>query len=185
MLDFDALWKVVIMSKDSHVPSSTVIEKYWWHVNKTGFPIQESTWKKMWDYVVATHPEGANIAMSICGQVCRKVPIPSPPVISTTYPPKENLLAVQKYMEELQYNHTGTQFFEIKKNRPLSRFANLWLSVSDFLCATNQSYFHKSPAKCLVQWNFTYTDSSYPAALIIRTSKMHQDNDIHRHFGVH
>ncbi len=101
--------------------SSAVIEKYWWHVNKTGFPIQEATWKKMWDYVVATHPDGANIATSICGHVCKKVPIPSPPTVSVLYPPKENLLAVQKYMENLQYNHTGTQFFEIIKNRPLSR----------------------------------------------------------------
>ncbi|XP_051511177.1 tubulinyl-Tyr carboxypeptidase 2-like isoform X2 [Myxocyprinus asiaticus] len=30
------------------------------------------------------------------------------------------LHAVQNYMRNLQYNHTGTQFFEIKKTRPLS-----------------------------------------------------------------
>ncbi|KAJ3607063.1 hypothetical protein NHX12_026578 [Muraenolepis orangiensis] len=29
------------------------------------------------------------------------------------------LLAVQNYMKTLQYNHTGTQLFEIKKSRPL------------------------------------------------------------------
>lgn len=29
------------------------------------------------------------------------------------------LLAVQNFMKALQYNHTGTQFFEIKKSRPL------------------------------------------------------------------
>ena len=29
---------------------------------------------------------------------------------------------IQRYMNDLQYNHTGTQFFEIKKNRPVSRY---------------------------------------------------------------
>ena len=98
------------------------IEKYWWHVNKGGFPIKEATWKKMWDYVVATHPDGANIATSICGKVCEKVPTPSLPVISMAYSARENMLAIQRYMEELQYNHTGTQFFDIRKTRPLSRY---------------------------------------------------------------
>nr|XP_009487318.1 PREDICTED: vasohibin-2 [Pelecanus crispus] len=32
----------------------------------------------------------------------------------------EWLQAIQTYMKMLQYNHTGTQFFEIRKNRPLS-----------------------------------------------------------------
>lgn len=101
--------------------SYAIIEKYWWHVNKGGFPIKGTTWKKMWDYVVATHPEGATVATSICGKCCKKVPIPSPPMVSMTSSTKENMLAVQKYMEELQYNHTGTQFFDIRKTRPLSR----------------------------------------------------------------
>ncbi|XP_066849753.1 tubulinyl-Tyr carboxypeptidase 2 isoform X3 [Anser cygnoides] len=32
----------------------------------------------------------------------------------------EWLQAIQTYMKMLQYNHTGTQFFEIRKSRPLS-----------------------------------------------------------------
>ena len=95
--------------------------KYWWHVNKGGFPIQEATWNKMWKYIVATHPEGESIALSIRGKACKKVSILSPPTVSLACSAQDNLLAVQRYMEELQYNHTGTQFFDIKKNRPLSR----------------------------------------------------------------
>lgn len=98
-----------------------LVEKYWWHVNKTGFPIKEETWKKMWDYIIATHPDGAGIAMSICERTHKKLPTPSLPVVSMAYTTQENMLAVQRYMEELQYNHTGTQFFDIKKARPLFR----------------------------------------------------------------
>lgn len=100
---------------------SSVIEKYWWHVNKGGFPIKEATWKKMWGYVVATHPDGTRVARSICGKNCKKAPIPSPPVVSMGYSMQDNMSDVQRYMEELQYNHTGTQLFDIKKTRPLSR----------------------------------------------------------------
>lgn len=102
-----------------------IVEKYWWHVNKTGFPIKEATWKKMWDYIIAIHPDGADIAMSICGKAYKRIPTPSLPVVSVAYTTQENMLAVQRYMEELQYNHTGTQFFEIKKTRSLSRLGGL------------------------------------------------------------
>lgn len=100
---------------------SLSVEKYWWHVNRSGFPIKDATWKRMWDYIIATHPDGAGIAMSICGKTYKKIATPSLPAVSVTYATKENMLAVQRYMDELQYNHTGTQFFEIKKARPLSR----------------------------------------------------------------
>ena len=102
--------------------TTTIIDKYWWHVNKGGFPINEETWKKMWEYVAATHPDGTDVATSIRGRICKKMPIPSLPIISDAmYSTTENILAVQHYLEELQYNHTGTQFFDIKKTRSLSR----------------------------------------------------------------
>ncbi len=98
------------------------VDKYWWHVNKGGFPIPDSTWKKMWDHILDTHPEGEKIAKSIREKSCKMVPIPSFPNISPTCSAGENLLLIQRYMNELQYNHTGTQFFDIKKTRPLSRY---------------------------------------------------------------
>lgn len=75
----------------------------------------------MWDYILATHPDGASIARTICGKNCKKVPMPTLPVVSMAYTTLENMLAVQRYMDQLQYNHTGTQFFDIKKTRPLFR----------------------------------------------------------------
>lgn len=111
----------VLCNPDGTGVGSTVVEKYWWHVNKGGFPIEEATWKKMWDYVIATHPEGASVATSIRGKAWKRVPVPSPPVLNTAYFIKNNVVKVQMYLEELQYNYTGTQFFDIKKTRPLSR----------------------------------------------------------------
>ena len=35
-------------------------------------------------------------------------------------PTSERIDIVQKYMMDLQYNHTGTQFYEIRKGRPIS-----------------------------------------------------------------
>ena len=46
----------------------------WWHVNKTGFPISEETWDRMWDHVIRVHPQGSRVAESIRGSpVVKKV----------------------------------------------------------------------------------------------------------------
>lgn len=47
--------------------------KYWWHVNKSGFPICEETWEKMWTYVAAVHPEGNELTQAIQSSPAKKV----------------------------------------------------------------------------------------------------------------
>lgn len=97
---------------------------FWWHVNKSGFPISEETWTKMWQHIADVHPDAAHISASIRGQTNLKgvPPVPICPSINpAAHSVHHNLLLVQGYMNELQYNHTGTQFFDIKKGRPLSR----------------------------------------------------------------
>ncbi|XP_035184148.1 tubulinyl-Tyr carboxypeptidase 1 isoform X2 [Oxyura jamaicensis] len=54
-----------------------------------------------------------------------EIPIPSVPAFQPSTPIPERLEAVQRYIRELQYNHTGTQFFEIKKSRPLTGLMDL------------------------------------------------------------
>ena len=44
----------------------------WWHVNKSGFPICEETWEKMWRYVESVHPDGTEVARRIRGQNVKK-----------------------------------------------------------------------------------------------------------------
>ena len=96
-------------------------EGYWWHVNKGGFPIPEHTWEKMWDHVVDVHPDGVRLARVIRERPQRRVTVPTPPSLRLLSPVEQSLLAVQSYMSELEYNHTGTQFFDIKKSGPYSR----------------------------------------------------------------
>ena len=103
--------------KEQHISG----DGYWWHVNKGGFPIPEETLERMWGHIKDVHPDGHEIAASIRGVNCKRVPISSPPIITMAHPVQHNLLLVQTYMQGLQYNHTGTQFFEIRKSRPLSR----------------------------------------------------------------
>ena len=48
-------------------------QRHWWHVNKTGFPIEEETWERMWEHVIQVHPQGIQVARSIRGQLIEKV----------------------------------------------------------------------------------------------------------------
>lgn len=90
-------------------------------VNKSGFPLDKFTWDRMWDHVEKIHPEGEKIVINIMNRSLKPVPMPQVPInFSKTATVVDKVDTIQKYMKELQYNHTGTQFFEIRKNRPLS-----------------------------------------------------------------
>lgn len=94
----------------------------WFWVNKNGFPVDDMTWERMWDHVAKIHPNGYKMVHSVRGNVdLPQVPYPQAPLnMSPALSVADKLEKIQKYMNNLQYNHTGTQFFEIKKNRPIS-----------------------------------------------------------------
>lgn len=48
-------------------------------------------------------------------------PLPAPPSLALHAKPADKLRAVQAYIERLQYNYTGTDYFDIRKNRPYAR----------------------------------------------------------------
>ncbi|TKC43979.1 hypothetical protein EI555_013864 [Monodon monoceros] len=99
-------------------------------INRGGLPVDEATWERMWKHVAKIHPDGEKVAQRIRGAMdLPKIPIPSVPTFQPSTPVPERLEAVQRYIRELQYppwyNHTGTQFFEIKKRRPLTGLMDL------------------------------------------------------------
>ncbi|XP_077993296.1 tubulinyl-Tyr carboxypeptidase 1-like [Glandiceps talaboti] len=91
------------------------------YVNKDGFPINRKTWDRMWTHVAKIHPEGETMVGKIRGNKdLPKIQVPSVPVLHGGMTVADKLDAIQNYMCQLEYNHTGTQFYEIKKNRPLT-----------------------------------------------------------------
>ncbi|XP_071834969.1 tubulinyl-Tyr carboxypeptidase 1-like [Apostichopus japonicus] len=95
------------------------------YVNKDGVPLSSKTLQKMWDHVAKVHPEGEKMVEGIqTSDSLPKVAIPQPPsfhpATSAATSPASKVQSIQHYMSQLQYNHTGMQFFEIKKTRPLA-----------------------------------------------------------------
>ena len=90
-------------------------------VNKDGFPISQDTLKTLWDNVRELYEDGEKYENEIRGNPDIPIPtIPQVPSLQPTIPVRQKLASIQKYMNELQYNHTGMQFFEVKKYRPIS-----------------------------------------------------------------
>jgi len=99
------------------------VEGSFFYVNRDGFPIKEETWERMYDLAAKNHPLGDALARHVKQRAltATDMPVPSPPgSFSASMSVAARLEQIQNYMSSLKYNHTGTQFFEIKKARPIS-----------------------------------------------------------------
>ncbi|EHB04029.1 Vasohibin-2 [Heterocephalus glaber] len=94
------------------------------HMDKIGFPMDpmdSHTWERMWMHVAKVHPKGREVVGAIRDTAFFATSsIPQVPNYRLSMTIPDWLQAIQNYMKTLQYNHTGTQFFEIRKMRPLS-----------------------------------------------------------------
>lgn len=91
------------------------------YVNKEGFPVSTNVWERMWNHVKKIHPDGEQMIDKIRNaKDLPKIAVPQAPTFHMNSSVYYRLEAVQEYMNELHYNHTGTQFFAIKKSRPLT-----------------------------------------------------------------
>jgi len=99
-------------SKKYHVP---------FPINKSGIPLNESTWDRLWEYATELYPDHRKEINHIrIAQCLEEVPIPSAPLLQFQTSTTDCLQSVQSYIHSLTYNHTGTQLFNINKTRPLA-----------------------------------------------------------------
>ncbi|KAK3749758.1 hypothetical protein RRG08_046263 [Elysia crispata] len=110
--------KLVLAEKEEAHEENGVL--FW--INKSGFPIDDHTWDRMWEHASKIHPQGHDIVCNIRHRSdLPQIPVPQAPLsFGVTLSVQERLKKIQDYMNDLQYNHTGTQFYEIRKNRPIS-----------------------------------------------------------------
>eukprot|EP00794_Sanderia_malayensis_P009855 gene9855-10866_t len=109
-------------------------------VNKSGFPLKEETMNELWNYVVDNFQDGSKYESELRGK--RGIPktvIPSLPSTNPSMSLLQKLEGIQNYMNQLQYNHTGMQFFEVKKCR----------SISGLMEVAKQIIKESLPIKCL------------------------------------
>ncbi|XP_002130486.2 tubulinyl-Tyr carboxypeptidase 2-like isoform X1 [Ciona intestinalis] len=91
------------------------------YINKNGFPVDDKTWEKMWRYAGKIYPDAKSRIEKIKNnENLNKIPVPTVPVFPARLPTNQCLKLIQNYISSLQYNHTGTQLFEIRKSRPLA-----------------------------------------------------------------
>lgn len=76
-------------------------------VQNKSFPITPRTWDSMWRHAKDLYPELDDEAVDSLRQSPPPRPQLKPPVLSANQKAEDQILAIQRYIESFQYNHTG------------------------------------------------------------------------------
>ncbi|KAK4472793.1 hypothetical protein MN116_004012 [Schistosoma mekongi] len=97
-------------------------------INKNGFPIDSDTWKSMFELCLKRNvhfqKQIKDLYESFDNHVISDVSFPVFG-ISVMGKPEKVLEDVQNYMNKLEYNYTGVQFFPINRSAPLIRLGEV------------------------------------------------------------
>ncbi|RNA44325.1 vasohibin-2 isoform X1 [Brachionus plicatilis] len=100
------------------------------YLNTGGYPLNNDVWDHMWSYAKELQPS-ASEKIEYIQKNKDKLPNVEVPVVpysilsNKMISNSQKIEKIQNYIEKLQYNHTGLQFFEIRKDRPLMGLAEL------------------------------------------------------------
>ncbi|CAF0745736.1 unnamed protein product [Brachionus calyciflorus] len=131
------------MSTSNFVPVKEG-NKIIFYLNTGGFPLSNDVLSQMWTYAKELQPTAAEKINQIQNnkEKLADAEVPIPPYVqlnNKSYTNANKLERIQEYIDKLQYNHTGLQFFEIRKDRPLMGLAELSKKMIE----------HSLPIKCL------------------------------------
>ena len=105
--------------KKESIPNKKEYHKFL--VNKDGFPLSEDTTETLWKNIRESYEDGEKYEADVRRNPdLEKVTVPSLPCILPSMSIHDKLQSIQTYLNQLQYNHTGMQFFEVRKYRPIS-----------------------------------------------------------------
>ncbi|CAF0937629.1 unnamed protein product [Adineta steineri] len=94
------------------------------YVNRDGLPLSDRCNERMWNFCIEQNPKHASEIQTIRDRTINYAPktYPDPPYHIATNPRlkvHEKLQLIQNYIQRLEYNYTGMQFFDINPARSI------------------------------------------------------------------
>ncbi|CAF0757171.1 unnamed protein product [Didymodactylos carnosus] len=94
------------------------------YINRSGLPLTEQIKDRMWDFCKEQYPNNETEIQNIKNaKEYLPIIVPDPPyhiANNVRYTIHEKLQQIQNYVQRLEYNYTGMQFFDIQSKRPVN-----------------------------------------------------------------
>ncbi|CAF4072963.1 unnamed protein product [Rotaria sp. Silwood2] len=95
------------------------------YINRDGLPLSDRCTERMWTFCMEQYPKNALEIKTIRDRISDypQIAYVDPPYHVATNPRltlQEKLQQIETYIQRLEYNYTGMQFFDLNSNRPIS-----------------------------------------------------------------